>query len=49
MSFFLSMFKSNLRSRLTGWRTWLLLLLLPDHLLLFRFLNLNRCLCLLLQ
>ena len=29
MSFFLSMFKSNLRSRLTGWRTWLLLLLLP--------------------
>ena len=29
MSFFVSMFKSNLRSRLTGWRTWLLLLLLP--------------------
>ncbi len=29
MSFFLSLFKSSLASRLTGWRAWILLLLLP--------------------
>lgn len=29
MSFFLTAFRSGLRAQLTGWRTWLLLLLLP--------------------